>query len=409
MSKKKKLAIHGGSPVRRTPLPPMYPGATFIDEAEQNSVKKVLESKSLFRYYGPKFLNITGEFERALSSYLGTKYVLGVNSGTSALHCALTGVGVGAEDEVIIPAYAWVSCPCAVIAAKARPVLANIDKSLTLDPKEIENKVSERTKAVMAVHIRGVGCDMDPIMKIARKYELKVVEDVAQAAGGTYHGKKLGSIGDVGTFSFQLNKIISAGEGGAVATDDPVIYERAVMLHDAGAPYRGQITSRDFIPGVNYRMNEVIAAIMIEQLKKIDKIILAMKKNKKKIKEEISDIEGIEFRHLPDPEGDTSVCLVFYLPTAEKAREFQRALHAENIYVSSGGYPPVIYDPEVFDGHVFVHWKHIFKNLDKIMSKYSQTLDILGRAVHLDISPLFTESDIESIIEGIHKVADALL
>jgi len=406
---KEKLAINGGSPVRERPLPPMHPGATFIGEAELNAVKRVLESQSLFRYYGPNFLNITSTFERSLSSYLGVKHVLGVNSGTSALHCALVGAGIGPGDEVIIPTYAWVSCPCAVVAAGARPVLANVDKSLTLDPEDVEDKVSERTKAIMAVHIRGVGCDLDPLTKIAHKYGLTIVEDTAQAAGGTYHGRKLGSIGDVGIFSFQLNKILSAGEGGAVATNDSTIYERATMFHDAGAPYRMKTSNTEFIPGVNYRMTEITAAIMLEQLKKIDEIIFTMRKNKKKIKDGISDIEGIEFRHLPDPEGDTAVCLVFYLPTAEKAREFQRALHAENIYVSSGEYPPVIYDPESFDGHVFIQWKHLFKNIDTVLNKYSQTLDILGRAVHLDISPLFSDKDIDSVIEGVHKVASAIL
>ncbi len=406
---KEKLAINGGSPVRKSPLPPMHPGATFIGEAEQKAVKRVLESQSLFRYYGPNFLNITSMFERSLSSYLGVKHVLGVNSGTSALHCALVGAGIGPGDEVIIPTYTWVSCPSAVVATGARPVLANIDKSLTLDPKDVEDKISERTKAIMTVHIRGVGCDLDPFIKIAHKYGLTIIEDTAQAAGGTYHGRKLGSIGDVGIYSFQLNKILSAGEGGAVATNDSIIYERATMFHDTGAPYRMKTSNTEFIPGVNYRMTEITAAIMHEQLKKIDEIISTMRKNKGKIKDAISDIEGIEFRHLPDPEGDTAVCLVFYLPTAEKAREFQRALHAENIYVSSGEYPPVIYDPENFDGHVFIQWKHIFKNIDKVLNKYSQTLDILSRAVHLDISPLFSDEDIDSVIEGVHKVASAIL
>lgn len=405
----RKLALHGGKPVRATPLPPMFPGATFIDEAEVDSVKRVLESHSLFRYYGPNFLDLTSTFEDSLKDYLGVEYALGLNSGTSALHCALVGAGIGPGDEVIVPAYAWVSCPCAVVATGARPVLANVDKSLTLDPADVEAKISERTRAIMAVHIRGVGCDMDSIMTLAQKYDLIVVEDCAQAAGGSYHGRKLGSIGHVGAFSFQLNKIISAGEGGALVTNDSLIYERAWLYHDAGAPYRGRKLSVELIPGVNYRMTEITAAIMIEQLRKIDKIIEKMRENKARIKEGISDIDGIEFRKLPDPAGDTGICLVFYVSTPRKAKEFHQALRAENIYVESGRYPPVIYDPESFDGHVFIHWKHIFPGLDKVLNKYSQTLDILGRAVHLDISPLFSADDIDSIIEGIHKVAKALL
>jgi len=409
MASKQKLALYGGKPIRETPLPPMYPGATFIGDEEIRAVEKVLRSQSLFRYYGPKFLDLTSSFEKAFGEYLDAKYVLGVNAGASALHCALLGVGVEPGDEVIIPTYGWVSCPCAVVACGARPVLANVDESLTLDPQDLEDKISDKTKAIMAVHIRGVGCDMDPIMKVANEYQVRVVEDCAQAAGGSYRGKKLGTMGDAGIFSFQLNKIISVGEGGALSTNDLTVYERAWLFHDAGAPYRKRKTSVEPIPGVNYRMTELTAAVMIEQLKKIDKVIGLMRKQKDKIKSGISDIDAIEFRKLPDPKGDTAVCLVFYLPTAEKAQEFEKALHAENIYTVSGGYPPVIYNPESFDGHVFVHWKYIFKGLDRVLHKYSRSLDIMNRAVHLDVSPLLTDDDVGTIIEGVHKVAEALL
>jgi 8-amino-3,8-dideoxy-alpha-D-manno-octulosonate transaminase len=406
---KQKLALYGGKPTRDKPLPYMHPGASFIGEEEIRAVKKVLKSKSLFRYYGPDFLNFTGSFESDFKEYLDIKYVLGLNAGHSALHCALLGVGVEPEDEVIIPTYGWVACPCAVVACGAKPVLANVDESLTLDPQDVEDKISNRTKAIMAVHIRGVACDMEPIMKVAKKYQVKVVEDCAQAAGGSYRGKKLGTIGDAGAFSFQLNKMITAGEGGALATNDVKVYKFANLFHDEGALYREGKTSVEPIAGVNYRMTEVTAAIMTEQLKKIDKVIGLMRKHKGKIKKGISDIDAIRFRELPDPTGDTAVCLVFYLPTIKKTQEFERALHAENIYTTTGGYPPVIYHPKSFDGHVFVDWKHIFKGLDRVLDKYSRSLDFMSRAVHLDVSPILTDGDVNSIIEGVHKVAETLL
>ncbi|MEM2178883.1 MAG: aminotransferase class I/II-fold pyridoxal phosphate-dependent enzyme, partial [Candidatus Methanomethylicaceae archaeon] len=143
-------------PIRKKPLPPMYPGATMIDKNEINAVLKVLKSQSLFRYYGPKFLNITSEFEKALAKYVGVKYALAVSSGTAALHCALAAIGIKPGDEVIIPAYAWVACPSTIVLCGGRPVVANIDKTLTLDPEDIEAKVSEKTKAIMAVHMRGM-------------------------------------------------------------------------------------------------------------------------------------------------------------------------------------------------------------------------------------------------------------
>lgn len=409
MTSRQKLALYGGKPIRETPLPPMYPGATFIGEEEIRAVEKVLRSRSLFRFYGPDFLDLTRSFEKAFGEYLDVRYVLGLNAGASALHCALLGVGVESGDEVIIPAYGWVSCPCAVVSCGAKPVLANVDESLTLDPQDLEDRISDRTKAIVAVHMRGVGCDMDSIMKTSREYGIKVVEDCAQAAGGTYRGKKLGAIGDAGIFSFQLNKIISAGEGGALATSTPVVYDRAWLFHDGGAPYRKRGTGVEAIPGVNYRMTEVTAAIMIEQLKKIEKIIGMMRKRKEAIKKGISDIGAIEFRRLPDYEGDTAICLVFYLQTAQKAQQFERALCAENIYTISGGYPSIIYSPDNLDGHVFVQWKHIFRGIDRVLRKYSRSLDIMSRAVHLDISPLLSDDDINSIIEGVHKVANAVL
>jgi 8-amino-3,8-dideoxy-alpha-D-manno-octulosonate transaminase len=407
--KKQKLALYGGKPIRDTPLPYMHPGASFIGEEEIKAVEKVLRSKSLFRYYGPDFLGSSSSFESNFREYLDTKYVLGVNSGHSALHCALLGVGVEPGDEVIIPTYGWVACPCAVVACGARPVLANVDKSLTLDPQDVEDKISNKTKAIMSVHIRGAACDMEPIMKVAKKYQVNVVEDCAQAAGGSYRGKKLGTIGDAGAFSFQLNKLITAGEGGALATGDPIVHEIAMLFHDEGALYRVGKTSVKPMAGVNYRMTEVSAAIMTEQLKKIDNIITAMRKRKRRIKKEISDIDDIEFRKLPDPEGETAVCLVFYVSTSNKAQEFERALHAENIYATTGGYPPVLYHPKSFDGHVFVHWQHIFKGLDRVLDKYSQSLNILSRAVHLDVSPILSDDDVNSIIEGVHKIAKAVL
>ncbi len=274
-----------------------------MDQEEIDAVIEVLKSQSLYRFYGPNFLKITSKFEEELSGYIGSTFAVAVTSGTAALHTALVGLGVGPGDEVILPTYAWVACPDAIVATGATPVLANIDESLTLDPKDVENKISNRTKAIMAVHIRGAPCDLDSLTKISKKYGVSLVEDVAQSGGGSYKGRKLGSIGDAGSFSFQLNKMITAGEGGAVITNDPVIHERALMFHDVGTPFR-IFDEKDFtysiepFPGVNYRMNEVSAAILRTQLKRIDGLVKRIRENKTKIKKGISDIGGISFRKL---------------------------------------------------------------------------------------------------------------
>jgi 8-amino-3,8-dideoxy-alpha-D-manno-octulosonate transaminase len=392
----------------------MHPGAGYIGKEEIDAVTQVLKAKSLYRFYGPQFLNITGQFEDELRSYFGRKYALAVSSGTAALHTALIGLGIGEGDEVIIPTYAWVSCPNAVVAARATPVLANVDDSLTIDPADVEKRITSRTKAIMAVHIRGTPCNLDALSKLAKDYNITLLEDVAQAFGGSYHGKKLGTFGKVASLSFQLNKMISAGEGGAVLTDDKLVYDRSVMFHDVGTPFRSwEDKSLKFdaepFPGVNYRMNEISAAILREQLKKVDWIIKEIRHNKARIKEGISDIDGITFRRLNDPAGECGISLVFFTKTPAQAIKFKKALRAENIWTHSGSYPAVVYDPTSNDGHVFMHWTHVFKGIDRLRKQYGQSIDLLSRAVHLDISPLLDDKDMDDIIDAVHKVAADVL
>ena len=194
-----------------------------------------MESGSPFRYWGPGRPEKVLRFEEAFAKYMGARFALAVTSGTAALDCAVAGLGIGPGDEVIVPAYTWWSDYTCVVHAGALPVFADIDRTFNLDPADFERKITPRTKAVIAVHLLGGPCDMDPIMEIARKHKVAVLEDCAQCVGGSYRGKKLGSIGDVGIYSFQINKMITSGEGGAVVSSDPLIYERAARFHDMGS------------------------------------------------------------------------------------------------------------------------------------------------------------------------------
>ncbi len=398
-------------PIRDTPLPPMYPGATSYNHRELDAVIKVIKAQSTFRFYGPNFLDYSGMFEKEYAKYIGTKYALAVSSGTAALHIALKALGVRKGDEVIIPAYAWVSCPAAVVACGAKPVIAEVDESLTLDPEDVASKVTSKTKVIMAVHMRGAPANLEELQKIAKENDIFLLEDCAQAVGGSYRGKKLGSIGNIGIHSFQLNKNITAGEGGAVTTNDELLYQKAIMLHDAGAIYRPvyrDVIKIDPIPGFNYRITELQSAILLEQLKKLDNIINKMKRRKEEIKNLISDIDNIKFRKENDPEGDTGVCLVFFLESSIKAQKFVERLKEENIYTSSGGYPWLIYRPGVVDGHIYLFWQHYFDEpQDETVAPKS--LNLLSRAVHVDISPLLTDKDVEDIANAIHKVAKEIL
>jgi len=429
-----KLAIDGGSKAKTTPNIPMYPGGLEIGEAEKKAVMQVLDDKYLFRYYGPSDVESKVKlFEEEFSSKIGVQHTLATNSCTSALICSLVALGVGPGDEVIVPGYTFFASCAAIVAAKAVPVIVEVDDSLTLDPDDVEKKITPRTKAIIAVHMRGVPCNMERIMAIASKYNLKVIEDVAQSTGGSYKGKRLGGLGDMGAFSFQYHKIITAGEGGAVVTNDMMLYERAMSYHDAAACWRPGGPEKRFakaryngelFPGVNYRMNEISGAILRVQLERLDGLLAQMRQNKSRIKNAISGINGIEFRRLNDPDGDTGIVLILFLPNPEITGKFAEALKAEGIAASS------MHNKSVPDWHVYSHWDMIINkwtatqegcpytcphylnkggNVQYSSDMNPNTLNYLGRSLHIDIPAQMTGDDCDMISEGILKVAKAYL
>lgn len=433
-SNKSKLAIDGGTKAKTTPNYPMYPGGLEIGEEEKNAVMQVLDDKYLFRYYGPADVESKVKLlEKELSLKIGVKYSLAMNSCTSALISSLVALDVGPGDEVIVPGYTFFASCAAVIAARAIPVIAEVDDSLTLDPDDLGKKISPLTKAIIPVHMRGAPCDMDRIRLIAGKYNLKVLEDVAQSTGGSYKGKMLGSFGNMGAFSFQYHKIITAGEGGAVTTDDMLLYERAMAYHDTAACWRPGGPEKRFVkaryqgelfPGVNYRMNEITGAILRVQLGKLEWLLGKIRQNKARIKNAINGLKGIEFRRLNDAEGDTGIVLIFFLPDPEITGKFADALKAEGIAASS------LHNKSVPDWHIYNHWEMILNKWTATPegcpytcpyytskgghTEYSadmnpKTLNYLQRSVHIDIPPQMTNDDCDMIADGIIKVANAYL
>ncbi len=201
MLPKSKLAIDGGIKAKATPNIPMYPGGLEIGEEEKSAVMQVLDDKYLFRYYGPSDVESKVQlFEKEFSEKIGVKHSLATNSCTSALICSLVALGIGPGDEVIVPGYTFFASCASIIAARAVPVIAEVDDSLTIDPFDVEKRITPRTKAIVAVHMRGAPCDMTKILAIAYKHKLRVIEDVAQSAGGTYMGKRLGGFGEIRCF-----------------------------------------------------------------------------------------------------------------------------------------------------------------------------------------------------------------
>ena len=423
----KDLALHGGPKAKRSENLPMFPGGLEIGEEEKKEVLEVLDAKYLFRYYGPKQApSKVGRLEEEYRAYLGAKHCLAVNSCTSALITALVAVGVGPGDEVIVPAYTFFASVAAVVAAKATPIVAEIDDTLTMDPKDIERRITSRTKAIVVVHMRGIPAQMDEIMAIARKHKLKVVEDVAQANGGTYRGQKLGTFGDAGCFSLQFHKIITSGEGGIVSTNDDLIYTRAQAYHDVAACWRKERFAPpefegEIFFGVNFRMSELTGAVALAQLRKLEMLLGRMRENKNRIIAGLAGVRGIDLRRIPDADGDTAVCVILFVRDENKVKGFVEALQAEGIEAAG------IYNKGIPDWHVYHHWRIL---LDKRMptekgcpfncplsgpapdyseNDYPVTKDWLHRSVHIDIPPQMTAEACDEIAEGIRKVAEVLL
>lgn len=257
-------------------------GTHYIGKEELRAVNKVIKSKSLFRYHGPNLQYTTNELEKKLAEYLNVKYVLACSNGTAALKIACIGCGIGPGDEVLMSPFTFIASASSVLSCGAVPKFVEIDKTMNIDVTKIEENIGPKTKAIMAIHMQGVPCNMKAIKKVAKKHSLKIIEDVAQAFGSKYNGKFGGTIGDVGAFSLQAGKTITCGEGGFIATNNKQIYEIAKMYHDNGGyrignNYPTWENGKTFY-GENFKLTEIQSAIALEQLKKIKKIIAEQEK-----------------------------------------------------------------------------------------------------------------------------------
>ena len=238
--------------------------------------------------------------------YTGSNYSLAVNSGTTALLTSLWALGIGPGDEVIVPGYTFIASITSIIFARAIPILAEVDESLTLDPEDVLKKISTKTKAIMLVHMLGNPGNVNEILKIAEENNLFLIEDCAKAFGASYKGKSVGTYGKISAFSLNVYKTITAGDGGMIITDNKELYERAFAIHDQGhLPLRkGVEQGKRTILGLNFRMNELTAAVANAQLKKVDLIKKKLHINKKILKHSLAEINEIEFRKIWDEKED---------------------------------------------------------------------------------------------------------
>jgi len=362
-----RLAVEGGEPVRSRPLPLEFPAMHYLDEAEIEAVERVLKSRSLFRYYGIDLQGEVAAFEKEFAEFIGVEHALAVTSGSAALQTALSALAVGPGQEVIVPAYLWVAVVAAVVNLGAIPVLADIDETFTLDPRDVERQVTPRTAGIIAVHMSGAPADAPRLLAIARQRRLFLLEDCAQCAGGSVGGKRVGSFGDMGIFSFQMNKNMSSGEGGCVVTNDRRLYQRAVAAHDNG--YARDESGRAIFDNLDLcfwgrgcRLDEIRGAMLRVQLQKLPRIIGHMRESKYHIRRALEAFPQVHLRRIVDTEGDTGCFLILTLESASQARRIQQALRAEGIATSSQGITDV----------VMSDWGlHIYSNIVSLVNKTS--------------------------------------
>ena len=262
-----ELAIRGGKPLVPGGLKPKWP---VFGEEEKQALIEVLESGKWWRgaYDDPSESKV-GQFEIEFCKYLGVKYGVAVTNGTAALELALKAAGVEAGDEVIVPAVTFIATATAVLAVNAVPIFVDIDpETYQIDPEKIEEAITDKTRAIIPVHYGGYPADMDRIMEIAEDHDLMVIEDCAEAHGSEWKGRKVGSIGHLGAFSFQMGKPLTCGEGGFVSTNDEELAKKCYSYHNIG-----RVPGRPFyehhVPAWNMRMTEFQGAILLCQLKRL--------------------------------------------------------------------------------------------------------------------------------------------
>ena len=428
------LAINGGERTVTAPGPASWLlGPSEIGQEEIDAVVRVMKSKRLFRFLKDRKDSSVAQFEDLFAEKSGVKNVLAVNSGTSALICGLVGIGVSQGDEVLVPAYTYIATAAAVLALGAIPILVEVDDSLTMDPLDLEAKITPRTRAIIPVHMRGMPCDMEAIMGVAGRHNLMVLEDCAQANGAIYHGRAVGTWGNAGAFSLQEFKIITAGEGGAVVSNDKSVFDRAAVYHDSayafwmegrlntgeGASAEVEAWKQMCFLGENYRQSEVHGAIAFEQLKKRDRILSRTRAIKRKLSAACQGIPGSRPEKIHDRDGECGISLALFMGSPEEAVRLSDTLRAEGVSCGTR------FSRDIPDRHIFFHWDYILEHRSPHrhgfpwtsnpahVPEYTRdmcpkTIDWMERAVIFSIAQGMSDTYVDQVCLAIDKVAKGL-
>jgi 8-amino-3,8-dideoxy-alpha-D-manno-octulosonate transaminase len=396
------------------------PGFELYSDIERKHLNDVVQSGVLMRYGFDGNRNghwKAKELEAAINNYFGCKYSQLVSSGTAALTTAMGALGIGYGDEVICPSFTFVASFEAIINVGAVPVLVDVDDTLTLNPAAVEAAITPKTKCVMPVHMCGSMADMDALQAICKKHNLILLEDACQAIGGTYKGKKLGTIGDAGTFSFDYVKTMTCGEGGVVMTNREDVFIKSDGYSDHGHDHLGVDRGADLHPfiGYNFRISELHAAVGLAQVTRVDDFLAIQRKNNAQLKSILSTIPEISFRRVPDVEGDSGSFLSWFLPTHEITNAAVEEMKTQGILAGNFYW----YNN---NWHYIRKWDHL-KNAtmlnaispelkEKIMyhanKDFSVSDAVMSRCVSTAISLTWTEAQIkekgEKMVAAIRKV-----
>jgi 8-amino-3,8-dideoxy-alpha-D-manno-octulosonate transaminase len=392
-------------------------GASLLGAEERAAVLEVLDSQALFRYGG---LGRVEAFEGAVAAFVGSAHALATSSGTAALTAGLAALGVGPGDEVIVPAVTFIATANAVVVAGAVPVFCDLDDSLGLDPAHLATLINERTAAVIPVHLENIVCDMDGVLAVTRPAGVPVLEDACQAIGASYRGRAAGTLGDLGCFSLQLEKNITAGEGGVVVTNDAALHLRATRYTDQGGQFvtgrggsRGGDLDLPFV-GENLRMTEIAGAIAGVQLTRLPGLLDGMRAAKRAVLDGVGEIPGLVLRSTPDPEGDGGSSCIWYAPRADVAAAFVSSLLAAGVpsgRIYNG--EPVYANPAYRDRRTATPkrspWLHHPVDVSYRLGMCPRAEDLVARSVAVAIAPGYGAAEVDAVVEAVRQAADALL
>ncbi len=396
------------------------PGFELFGEEERKEVNDVLATGILMRYGfdGPRKGNWKAkELEKAITEVFGCEYAQLTSSGTSALTTAMAALGIGAGDEIIMPAFTFVASFEAVLSVGAVPVLVDIDETLTLKPDAVRAAITPKTKCVMPVHMCGSPADVGALQQICSEHKLILLEDACQSIGAKYKGKCLGTIGDAGTFSFDFVKTITCAEGGVVMTNKEDIYIKSDGYTDHGHDHTGVDRGADLHPfiGYNYRISELHAAVGLAQIRKLDTFLAMQKKNCAALRAHLSAIPEISFRVVPEGGEDSCTFLSWFLPTEDITKAVVAEMKEQGILAGSFYW-------FVNNWHYISKWDHLKQALTlhnindeqkaALLSlqdkKFTASDEIMSRCISTSISLLWTEAQIkekgEKMAAAIQKV-----